>query len=309
MSDDHLPIDFNHPAIRDYMSLIRLQVLTPLSLLVNIVTVAICAFVVHPSLGDITRWHPASISPSIPAIGLYILAIYVMQVGYCILLVLVNKPETKKTFVQGVGHALVFANWVMAAWAIAWTLQGFVASSVLLGVLTLALLYANIVLIIYHAPTFARPLDIAFIHAPARFMFILTAGLLFPYSLFIALDHGQDPAHRDNYTDYQWEGFAAMMAVNLVGLVTVATRRDIVWTVGATWVDVAIWMSDYKPAPVFITAVVFTVFHPLTLLASTVWVTCLKGRVDEGRIVLPPDGPTQVVRRRASNGEIHADWS
>jgi hypothetical protein len=74
MSDDHLPIDFNHPAIRDYMSLIRsarvhqgtisispypscshnghsLQVLTPLSLLVNIVTVAICAFVVHPSLG------------------------------------------------------------------------------------------------------------------------------------------------------------------------------------------------------------------------------------------------------------------
>jgi hypothetical protein len=93
----------------------------------------------------------------------------------------------------------------MAAWAIAWvrapahflptayanataqTLQGFVASSVLLGVLTLALLYANIVLIIYHAPTFARPLDIAFIHAPARFMFILTAGLLFPYSLLYVL--------------------------------------------------------------------------------------------------------------------------
>jgi hypothetical protein len=105
----------------------------------------------------------------------------------------------------------------------------------------------------------------------------------------IALDHGQDPAHRDNYTDYQWEGFAAMMAVNLVGLVTVATRRDIVWTVGATWVDVAIWMSDYKPAPVFVRA--FSVVPFLSFL--------LMRRGRSRRSYSPSSTPSRCSHRRS----------
>ncbi|KAI0031517.1 hypothetical protein K488DRAFT_51946 [Vararia minispora EC-137] len=310
MADDYFPIDFSHPAVREYMSLIRrLQVLTPLSLLANIVTVAVCSFVVHPSLGDITRWHPASISPSVPVVAFYILAIYVLQVGYCLLLVIVTKTETKKTVVKGVGHALVFSNWIMAAWAISWTLQWWIPSTALLGIQALALLYANMVLIIYHEPTFARPLDIVFIHAPMRLLFILTVGLLFPYSLLITLGHGQSPAHHDNY---QWEGFAVMISVNLVGLFIIAARRDIVWAAGATWVDVAVWSSEHKPAPVFVTAVIFTVFHPLTLLMATVWVTCLKSR-SQGRIRLPPDEepgrPHAQAGGRAHNGEIQSDWS
>jgi hypothetical protein len=82
-----------------------------------------------------------------------------------------------------VGYSLVFANWVMAAWAIAWVLQAFLLSTVLLGILVLALLYANIVLIVYHAPTRKRPLDVALIHAPIRFFLILPMSLLFPLSL------------------------------------------------------------------------------------------------------------------------------
>ena len=45
--------------------------------------------------GDVTRSHPASISPWAPAIAAYVLAIYLGQVGYCILLVIARKPETK----------------------------------------------------------------------------------------------------------------------------------------------------------------------------------------------------------------------
>lgn len=68
---DELPLDMSHPAVRDHLSLIRfvshpcdpapiikqtfeshrLQVLTPLSLLVNIATVLICSLVVSPSIG------------------------------------------------------------------------------------------------------------------------------------------------------------------------------------------------------------------------------------------------------------------
>ena len=46
-----LPLDMSHPAVREYLSLVRLQVLTPLSLLINIATIAVCAAVVNPSIG------------------------------------------------------------------------------------------------------------------------------------------------------------------------------------------------------------------------------------------------------------------
>jgi hypothetical protein len=100
----------------------------------------------------------------------------------------------------------------MAAWAIAWVcalvscppawllkrsqvFEAFLTSTILLGILTLLLMYSNVVLIVYHIPTWHRPLDLAFIHAPVRLFFILVLSLLFPYSLlcvftFIMLDEG-----------------------------------------------------------------------------------------------------------------------
>ena len=71
-------------------------------------------------------------------IAIYLIAIYLGQIGYCVLLVIARKPETKvssmlvchsentpyvehqNTLVKGVGLPLVFANFVMAFWAIAW---------------------------------------------------------------------------------------------------------------------------------------------------------------------------------------------
>lgn len=61
--------------------------------------------------------------------------------------------------------------------------EAFITSTILLGILTLLLLYSNVVLIVYHAPTWRRPLDLAFIHAPVRLFLILPLSLLFPYSL------------------------------------------------------------------------------------------------------------------------------
>ena len=72
---EDLPLDINHPAVRDYLALIRhvpgcspstveqtgltgpsttadyrLQVLTPLSLLVNITAVLVCSIAVSPGI-------------------------------------------------------------------------------------------------------------------------------------------------------------------------------------------------------------------------------------------------------------------
>ena len=89
------------------------------------------------ALGSVIKSHPTSISPSPSLIAAYVVAIFLGQIGYCILLVIARKPETKvssalpastwsilsilqTTLVKAVGLSLVFANWLMALWAISW---------------------------------------------------------------------------------------------------------------------------------------------------------------------------------------------
>jgi len=285
---ESLPVDTNHPAVRDYLALVRLQVLTPLSLLINIATVMVCSTVINPGLGEISKLYPAAIAPSPNMIAVFIVAIYLGQIGYCLLLVLARKPETKNTLVRGVGLPLVFANWVMAGWAVAWLFQAFLVSTILLGVLLVLLLYANIVLLIYHAPTYDRPFDIALIHAPVRGFLILPLGVLFPYSLFVTLGWTWSPGEPQHYARHQWAGFGVILGVNLLGLIVVVLHQDIVWCVAASWICASIWSLKPKPFPVFVTVVLFTILHPLALVASALWIR-LRGSGREGAIALPPD--------------------
>ncbi|KAF7982791.1 hypothetical protein HWV62_25703 [Athelia sp. TMB] len=298
MPAEDIPIDWDNPAVKDYLSLIRyastdsmpatrnniderLQVLTPLSLLINMATVIVCTTVVKPGIRTwgITQNYPTAISPRPSLIAIYVIAIYAGQIGYCLLLVLARKTETKRTLTKGVGLSLVAANWVMAAWAVAWVMQGFLASTILLGILIVLLLYSNLNLLVYHAPTRSRPFDIALIHAPLRFFLILPASLLFPYSLFITLGLSYDPAHAPTqYSRHEWAGFGVVLGINLVGLLVIILRRDIVWAVAATWICVSVFSARPKPAPVYITEILFTVMHPLALVCSFIWVWLHKRR-------------------------------
>jgi len=191
----------------------------------------------------------------------------------------------------------------MAGWAIAWVLQSFLASTILLGILVVLLLYSNISLLTYHAPTSYRPVDTALIHAPLRFFLILPLSLMFPYSLFVTLNlswnPAQDPTH---YDDHAWPGFGVVLGINLIGLLVIIMRRDIVWAVAATWICISIFTARPKPSSVFVTEILFTVLHPLALVASILW-TWLRKRRQEGRIVLrgeegerdnEGDGPREV---------------
>lgn len=47
------------------------------------------------SVGTIAKLYPSAISPKPQMIAVYIVMIYLGQIGYCILLVLARKPETK----------------------------------------------------------------------------------------------------------------------------------------------------------------------------------------------------------------------
>ncbi|KAJ7050529.1 hypothetical protein C8F01DRAFT_1178656 [Mycena amicta] len=266
---DDVPIDWSHPALKQYLALVRLQVLTPLSLLINIASIAVCSTLVNPSIQTISKLNPTPISPRPSVILVYIAVIYLSQIGYCVLLVLARKPETKSTLTKGVGLPLVFANWLMALWAVAWVFEWFVAATILTGLLLLFLLYSNASLLIYHAPTSSRPFDTALIHAPLRFFFVLQFALVFPLTLFIALGLTYTPMYDGtpiDYNAYGWHGLGVVLGTQLVSFLVIVIRRDIVWCVSATWICISLWSLRPKAQAVYITAIVFTVIHPLALL-------------------------------------------
>ncbi|KAL4067207.1 hypothetical protein V8B97DRAFT_1978669 [Scleroderma yunnanense] len=305
-----IPVDTSNPAIRDYLALVRLQVLTPLSLLINIATVLVCTTIIKPSIGDIMRFYPTAISPHTGLVAIYVIIIYIGQVGYCLLLVFARTPETKKALVKAVGLSLVLANWAMAFWAIAWVLQLFLASTILLGILILLLAYSNIALLIYHTPLISRPLDMALIHAPLRFFLILPLSLVFPYSLFITLGLTNLPDHPEQFDRHAWPGFSVVLSVNLLGLVVIIFRRDIIWAIAATWICVSEWSVRPKPVPVFVVVVLFTVVHPLALLSTIMYDIYFKTR-QRGAIALPPDDDHHPgARGRQGPREVDAEtWS
>jgi hypothetical protein len=90
-----LPLDSNDPAIRRALHLIRIQVLTPVSVLVNIATCIICALVINPSMKDISNMFPSTMTPKSTMIGLYWMVVFGMMVFYSLLIVIATKDETK----------------------------------------------------------------------------------------------------------------------------------------------------------------------------------------------------------------------
>jgi len=79
--------------------------------------------------------------------------------------------------------------------------------------------------------------------------------------------------------------------VNLIGLIVIVVRKDIVWCIAAVWIDIAIWSAKPKPSPVFIIAIAFTAIHPIALIFAATWKKLKKK--DEGQIRLPPDDSTE----------------
>ncbi len=111
-----------------------------------------------------------------------------------------------------------------------------------------------------------------------------------------------------------------------LGLAVVVFRRDIVWCISASWICASIWSLKPKPFPVFVclfassyppfltstlnnqvTAVAFTIIHPLALVASALWMKLRGTRRGEGAIHLPEDEEEGVQGRQNGPREVDAD--
>lgn len=303
---ESLPLDPSHPAVRDYLHLIRLQVLTPLSLVINMATVLVCTVIAAPGIGDVASLHPTPITPAKMPIAVYAVLIYVAQIGYCLLLVTARKPATKQTFLKGVGLALVLANWAVAFWAIAWVMQAFLLSTILLAVLLLLLAYANLVLAVYHEPASwkERPLDLLFIHAPLKLFLILVMNIGLEVSIFIMLHLTYPPSQPNEAMRHALPSAIVMLSTNIVSLLVIVARQDLVWCIGAVWVTVSIWVGRWRAVGVWVPALAFTVLHPVALVASALY---LRLRKPKQPIALPPDEEEQAARTQRPAGEVTAE--
>lgn len=303
---DPIPIDTSHPGVQDYLALIRLQVLTPLSLLISVAVISVCTILTQPTLKQVFRQHPTSISPHPSIIAIYALVTYIGQIGYCILLVFARKSETKRILTKATGFSLVFANWIVPLWALSFVFQWFLLATVFQVLLLLVLVYSNVVLLVYHPPSSDRPLDTALIHAPLRFFLALPLNVLFTYSLFLTLGMWFKPAEPGTPVHYSawhaWAGFVAVFSTNLLATLVIFLRQDVVWCVAATWLCISLWAETPKPSPVFVTVIAFTVVHPLAIFASLAH-AYIQSR--QTRIALPPgeDPLHRNMRRNPPIGE------
>jgi hypothetical protein len=67
----------------------------PLSVLINVASNLVCALVLSPSMADIAEQFPTGMTPKTGMVGFYMTAVYVLLIGFCVLLITAGKPETK----------------------------------------------------------------------------------------------------------------------------------------------------------------------------------------------------------------------
>ncbi|KAL7415651.1 hypothetical protein BDY24DRAFT_266155 [Mrakia frigida] len=271
--------------LRSTFALVRLQIVSPLSLLVSIGANLVCSLFIKPSMADISRSHPTLVTPLSLFIGGYWLVVYALQIGLCLILIMARSEETKDTLIRGIGIRFSIANWLMAGWAVFFTMQfswSFLVAEVLLllNVLNLASIYLTLH---WHAHSH-KPLDWIFIHVPMRLMLVVIWSVDIIDNGFIVL--GWEARDEARYAKYALQACASIAVVNVVGLLIVFFKRDLVWAISATYLLVALLLKRPKPTTVVATIIIFLALYPLVYLSA---LALHRIRTRDGRIRLEED--------------------
>ncbi|KAF8324000.1 hypothetical protein DL93DRAFT_2104407 [Clavulina sp. PMI_390] len=302
-----LPFDSSDPQVRLLLKHVRLQALTPMAVLINLTATIICALVLTPSTERIAEIYATPFNSQPYMLGLYWLGTSVLLIGYCFILMIATKQETKETLVAGVGMRLVFIQWLMAMNVVAFTLKWFIISLVCTS-LSLALLVWVHITLYLHPVASTRPLDTAFIHAPLRLLLILTFLQDLPQVLFIVLGwHFNLVKDEQDYDKWGWQAVAFIVSFNLVGLLEVGWRLDFVWAAAGLWLTLGQLTQRPKAAQVFTSSLAFAVLYPVVFIASVfIWRGIQKRRAleAEGAIRLPEEDDEAIVGGLTEEEEV-----
>ncbi|KAL7422087.1 hypothetical protein Q5752_002730 [Cryptotrichosporon argae] len=314
MSSYDLPPDVITPdQFKASMRLVRLQIAVPISVLVSLAANLVCALAIKPGIRGINALQPTLLSPNAAMIGLFWVAIYVLQVGFCLSLLLVRKEETKTMLVNGVGLRFAIANWLQAGWAVCWTLQFFIGAEVLLLINVINLLSIHLTLLPY-PPTLRRPLDALFVHAPITLFLAFLLELAWLHNGFVALGWVIRDEHL--WSRWTWQAVASVAAVNFVTAIWEAFTRQYVMTFSSVYLIFALLLSSPrttptlpttalpKPTPLLVTLIAGLVLHPVALVAGVAW---KRSREREGRIRLEDEvEAAEEAEREAEAGHANA---
>jgi hypothetical protein len=78
--------------------LTKVQVLTPLAILLNVASLAVCSILTTPTLGWINSHHWTQFTPNPAFVLIYWATLFLLQVGFAVLVVLSQKDFTKVSF-------------------------------------------------------------------------------------------------------------------------------------------------------------------------------------------------------------------
>lgn len=92
-SEDQAQEPTMDPSIQSYLT--KVQVLTPLSILLNLASLTVCSILVDPSLSKVSSEHITQFTPNPAFILAFWATLFLFQVGFALLVVLGQKDFTK----------------------------------------------------------------------------------------------------------------------------------------------------------------------------------------------------------------------
>jgi len=281
---------------KEAKQLIRLQILTPISVLLTVAANLVAGLAISPTLGEISDDYLTIFTPTKYWIGAYWLLLYILQIGYCIILATVRKSETKDTILHAIGLRFVLANVCMAFWTLFFSMRQFLVSEIFL-LIALALLISCWALCLVYPPNFkSRPMDTIFIHAPIRMFLVMLLvvdvwqnGLLaFRWYKYVGpepISPSRPGRWEGEHSKHSWIAFGVVLAVGLINAFIVFISRDVVWALSAIFIYIALVIKGPKPAQLFIPIVLLAVLQLVALIASVLYYRYKANRAGEIRLV------------------------
>ena len=293
-------------------SLTRMQILTPLSVLLQMGVMILCgSSLIKPNLQQVSRRHPTYLSVQDSFVLFYWAILYVLLIGFSVFLLLSRTPETKKTLVHAVGTRLALANYTMVLWVIFWILDRpltFILGTVALGVVALVLLFDALVLAVRYPPSAKHPLDWLFIHVPVKLFLVITLQYDFWQQLFMALGWDFGTGGHDALVQGLWPAFGIVTGLGALSALWIFATADLTWTIAGVYLNTGLlWHKHFsliggrddgepRPAPLTAAIILSISLQVVALLAGVAWKR-IKAR-QEGRIALPltPEEEAAVYR-------------
>ncbi|PKI84044.1 hypothetical protein MVES_001904 [Malassezia vespertilionis] len=268
-------------------SLVFLQMNTPLSILFCIMAAVFGALVV-PSVEKAFRIHETYFTPSPKMFFLYLVAMYVSQIGFCSLSIFSPSAHTKRMIVRSTGSRLALENYLLSLWFVLRILDTIWTTALafyVLAVIAILAIVNDVKLYFQYPSQWSHPLEMLFVHVPNKLMTVLITHQLFWQQLFMAFGWTRSQ-YVDNVQPSLWLAVVVTALMGILVAVWVGFTGDIGVYLATMFLDISVF-SFYK-MPVIgprSRPFVLTVFMLISMTLRTI-ALLVPGLISHGFVVV-----------------------